>query len=83
MNTSFRKLWRHMTVDYYHEILRWNIHLRFCLIAAPLTISFIKDYGLCQPIKIHVLKRQLMKVLNLLMKVIISLFFGESRRWIS
>jgi len=53
MNTSFRKLWRHMTVDYYHEILRWNIHLArlFCLIAAPLTYIFYKGLRLVSTYK--------------------------------
>ncbi len=53
MNTSFRKLWKHMTVDYYHGILKWNIHLArlFCLIAAPLTFLFYKGLRLVSTYK--------------------------------
>lgn len=53
MNTSFKMLYKHMTVDYYHEILRWNIHLArlFCLIAAPLTYLFYKGLRLVSTYK--------------------------------
>lgn len=70
MNTSFRMLYKHMTKDYYHEILGWNIHLArlFCLIASPLTYLFYKGLRLVSTYKDYRFRQSIDESIELIKK---------------